>query len=65
MWRDTVLTRSDVGAHLASKNGFPDCMIKDHDRWWSEAYQRYTAVDTRDAGEQVTAGLARVGRAPQ
>ena len=53
------------GAHLASKNGVADCMIKAHGRWRSEAYQRYTAVDKRDAGEQVAAGLARVGRAPQ
>ena len=52
------------GAHLASKNGVADCMIKAHGRWKSEAYLRYVAVDRRDAGRQVAAGLG-ASRAPQ
>ena len=54
------------GAHLASLNGVADCMIKAHGRWRSEAYQRYVAVNQRDAGQAVTAGLRADGnRAPQ
>ena len=40
-------------AHLASKNGVADCVIKKHGHWASHTYLRHVAVDTIGAGREV------------
>ena len=41
------------GAHAAFAAGVPDCAIKVHGRWRSEAYQRYTSVSAMEAALRV------------
>ena len=41
------------GAHAAFQAGIPDCAIKVHGRWKSEAYQRYTSVSAMEAALRI------------
>ena len=45
-------------AFHASNQGVPDCVIKKHGRWRSEAYVRYVQVDAIRAGREVSDALA-------
>lgn len=45
-------------AFHASNQGVPDCVIKKHGRWRSEAYVRYVQVDAIRAGREVSDALS-------
>ena len=45
------------GAHAAFQAGVPDCAIKVHGRWKSEAYQHYTNVSAMEAAERIVPNI--------
>ena len=45
------------GAHAAFSAGVPDCAIKVHGRWKSEAYQHYTNVSAMEAAQRIVPNI--------